>query len=81
MNAVKIAMKLQDDDLTHGILYADYLASKNVGDDVSYNNSLPAEKKKLKLITASSEFVLHLDSSLHHPSHCHHHRLSLLHTE
>ena len=46
MNAVKIAMKLQDDDLTHGILYADYLASKNVGDDVSYNNSLQFQQKK-----------------------------------
>ena len=34
VNAVKISMKFEDDDLTHGILYSDFLASKNYGDEV-----------------------------------------------
>ena len=32
MRAVKFSMKIADDTLTNNILYADYLAAKNIGD-------------------------------------------------
>ena len=35
VDAVKLSMKFEDDDLTHRILYADFLASKNYGDEVN----------------------------------------------
>ena len=34
MRAVKFSMKIADDTLTNNVLYADYLAAKNIGDKV-----------------------------------------------
>ena len=34
VRAVKFSMKIADDTLTNNVLYADYLAAKNIGDKV-----------------------------------------------
>ena len=40
VRAVKFSMKIADDTLTNNVLYADYLAAKNIGDKVGQEDRL-----------------------------------------